>query len=290
MSKGYLAVGHGRENNGVWDPGAVTDGGQIREHDLALTVVTHMNALMENHGLEFVTESAGGASHDPDYVGSSATVNVGKFDWAIEVHFDYDRAPRGGFGLYVSDVGRQWADFIHQEYVSRGMPTRPDTKRTDLYFLNVTRCPAVIWECDRVGRDVTADDMTRYGEALAVGTLRWLEARGLWVPSGGATPSLPVTPQPPAPAPQQPTGPVGGNTRPDSRPARAYPGHLLKIGSSDPANVRALQQRLHDLGYGIVVDGGFGPQTDGIVRDFQRDQSIAVDGVVGPGTWGRLFK
>jgi Putative peptidoglycan binding domain len=56
-------------------------------------------------------------------------------------------------------------------------------------------------------------------------------------------------------------------------------------------DVRAVQQRLQDLGYSQVgtVDGIFGPQTEAAVSAFQRTNALQVDGVVGPQTRTRLF-
>jgi peptidoglycan hydrolase-like protein with peptidoglycan-binding domain len=36
------------------------------------------------------------------------------------------------------------------------------------------------------------------------------------------------------------------------------------------------------------LDGDFGPETDGLVRQFQQDNGLVVDGIVGPQTWGAL--
>jgi peptidoglycan hydrolase-like protein with peptidoglycan-binding domain len=36
------------------------------------------------------------------------------------------------------------------------------------------------------------------------------------------------------------------------------------------------------------LDGDFGPETDGFVRQFQQDNGLVVDGIVGPQTWGAL--
>ena len=63
-----------------------------------------------------------------------------------------------------------------------------------------------------------------------------------------------------------------------------YPGHLLKRGSRG-GDVKKVQWKLG----GLVVDGIYGPKTEARVKDFQRSQRIAVDGIVGPVTWGRLF-
>jgi hypothetical protein len=63
---------------------------------------------------------------------------------------------------------------------------------------------------------------------------------------------------------------------------------MLRRGSSG-SNVRFLQQKLQELGYAPgPIDGDFGPRTERAVKDFQADQGLAVDGIVGPQTWGAL--
>ncbi|MDX3839525.1 peptidoglycan-binding domain-containing protein [Streptomyces europaeiscabiei] len=63
----------------------------------------------------------------------------------------------------------------------------------------------------------------------------------------------------------------------------------LQQGSHGPA-VPKLQRLLNDHlpDLQLVVDGRFGPVTDGRVREFQQRVDIAVDGIVGPQTWGHL--
>ena len=67
----------------------------------------------------------------------------------------------------------------------------------------------------------------------------------------------------------------------------AFPGLLVRGRTGK--GVRALQQRLKDRGWKITVDGEFGPQTDRIVRAFQKDKGLTVDGEVGPRTWSALW-
>lgn len=57
-------------------------------------------------------------------------------------------------------------------------------------------------------------------------------------------------------------------------------------------DVKALQKRLLDLGYDVVgtADGIFGPKTDKGVREFQSDEGLTVDGIVGQKTWKALWE
>ena len=51
-----------------------------------------------------------------------------------------------------------------------------------------------------------------------------------------------------------------------------------------------LQRRLKELEYSIVVDGSFWKDTDKIVRQFQKDRNLKVDGYVGKDTVRELLK
>jgi hypothetical protein len=62
----------------------------------------------------------------------------------------------------------------------------------------------------------------------------------------------------------------------------------LNRGDESPF-VEILQHLLRARGSGLKVDGIFGVVTEEAVRRFQGKQGIAVDGIVGPVTWSRLF-
>ncbi|HSS22136.1 MAG TPA: peptidoglycan-binding protein [Pyrinomonadaceae bacterium] len=69
--------------------------------------------------------------------------------------------------------------------------------------------------------------------------------------------------------------------------APAYPG-TLRQGNVN-ANVKAVQQRLTELGYSLTVDGNFGRNTAKAVVTFQKKCNLSSDGIVGPNTWKALF-
>ena len=116
----YLAVGHGVEHSGVFDPGAIgTDGRQ--EHQEAFQVCTYALAAMRRSGLTVVSETAQGASHDPDFRGSALRSNQLRPRVAIEVHFDWSGGVDGFSGLYVSPQGQALAQ-AHRHGLHRRAP------------------------------------------------------------------------------------------------------------------------------------------------------------------------
>ncbi|MEU5941863.1 peptidoglycan-binding protein [Micromonospora sp. NPDC047548] len=74
---------------------------------------------------------------------------------------------------------------------------------------------------------------------------------------------------------------IGPRTRLPVRVAtmhRSYSGHV----------VRGVQRQLNKHAYGLAVDGVFGSTTDTAVRDFQRQNRLTVDGIVGQSCWRTL--
>src|SRR5690348_936479 len=66
-------------------------------------------------------------------------------------------------------------------------------------------------------------------------------------------------------------------------------GPTLQQGSTGD-DVRRLQRILvmiKELDY-TGIDGDFGPNTKAAVESFQQGEGLAVDGIVGPNTWGAL--
>lgn len=62
----------------------------------------------------------------------------------------------------------------------------------------------------------------------------------------------------------------------------------IRVGSKGEV-VTKVQQRLVELGYGLAVDGVFGPDTFAAVRKYQGDNKLEVDGIVGMKTITVMF-
>ncbi|MFB7231410.1 peptidoglycan-binding protein [Streptomyces fimicarius] len=72
--------------------------------------------------------------------------------------------------------------------------------------------------------------------------------------------------------------------------AETWPGLVVTVreGNSGDA-VAAAQTVLNKHGYGLAVDGQFGPGTASAARSFQSEQGLEADGIVGPQTWQHLL-
>lgn len=68
--------------------------------------------------------------------------------------------------------------------------------------------------------------------------------------------------------------------------AEPFPGKM-RAGNSGKG-VTALQRLLTEAGFEVEKDGKFGPKTVQAVKDFQKNEGIKIDGIVGKVTWDRL--
>lgn len=70
-----------------------------------------------------------------------------------------------------------------------------------------------------------------------------------------------------------------------------YPGKVVRAGDGRVEVVKAVQERLNEVGCGeVVVDGVFGSGTVSSVKLFQTRRDLLPDGAVGPATWFSLFQ
>jgi hypothetical protein len=67
----------------------------------------------------------------------------------------------------------------------------------------------------------------------------------------------------------------------------SYP--TIKRGDRGP-DVKLCQELLNKKGYSASIDSDFGPTTEKRVKEFQKDNGLGADGVVGAKTWEKLEK
>lgn len=63
---------------------------------------------------------------------------------------------------------------------------------------------------------------------------------------------------------------------------------ILETGS-DGTIVSAVQTALNKLGYMDKITGYFGSETKNAIENFQKNNNLSVDGIIGSGTWGALL-
>lgn len=79
-------------------------------------------------------------------------------------------------------------------------------------------------------------------------------------------------------------------TPPSSYPA--WPGRMIQYKQGWNSNqrykgndVRQWQQKMRERGWTIGVDGDFGPESSRILKSFQKEKQLLVDGILGPRSW-----
>ena len=108
---------------------------------------------------------------------------------------------------------------------------------------------------------------------------RAVKAKG----SSSSTTSTPPRPQAGRTAPPFPL-PRGHYFGPKTGPISSVSGYY-----SHRADLKRWQARMAARGWSIAADGLFGPRTAAVVRAFQREKGLTVDGLIGPATWSAAW-
>ena len=108
---------------------------------------------------------------------------------------------------------------------------------------------------------------------------KWIEAKDNASHSPSPSPSPSPTPSP-SPSPTPNKYDPDNYKRPTASVRRGVQGN----------NAYWVQAILYNLGYTITVDGDFGPSTEKVVIQFQKDYHLTADGSVGPATNAKLYE
>jgi len=120
-----------------------------------------------------------------------------------------------------------------------------------------------------------------------------LDDDGIWGPKTDAK-AFPTASKP-APTPATPKAPAyplpaGYYYGPRSGPVQSVSGYVAPYGGPNgAAGLKQWQQRMKDRGNTITVDGLYGPQTQTIATNFQKQCKLTVDGKIGPQTWAAAW-
>ena len=159
-----LMVGHGKSLDGSWDPGCVY--GNYNEAALMLPIVKAAAKYLRGKGVKVLTDAD--KNNNRNMTSCVRWANNKKADLYISVHCDYKGALKGVAPLYVSGSGKKAAKAIGKSVAKQmGMAYRGAFKRLDLFELNATDCPAVIFETGAIKADLKyLKKADAYGKAL----------------------------------------------------------------------------------------------------------------------------
>ena len=174
MSKRKVAVyiGHGTALDGSYDSGCVY--GKNTEAALMKPIVGACVQYLKGSGLQVITDFPANKINMIKQVQQSNNQNV---EVHVAFHCDYSKAPSGTLPLYVSGNGRKLAKLMNKFIMKRvGIKTRGIGQRSDLYELNATAAPAVIFECGSIKADLKAmkKKADEYGKGAAQGICAYL--------------------------------------------------------------------------------------------------------------------
>lgn len=239
-----LMVGHGTSLDGTWDPGCTYGG--YTEAGLCQSITKYAVKYLRQSGVRVISDSD--SKNNKNMIACTSWANKDKAKYYMSVHCDYSGASKGVYPLYVSAAGKKMAKAVGKSVAEQmNMRYKGTCKRTDLYELNASNMPAVIFEAGAIKADLDKlKQSKKYGKALAKAICNFLNVK-LIDGSGIAL------------------------------PPRGY-FQLGDIGE----NVRVLQKFLNKYDFDCgEADGIYGKQTVSAVKKFQKRYGLEVDGMFG---------
>lgn len=170
-----LVVGHGVSQDGSWDCGCTY--GKYTEADLMLKITKVAVKYLRKSGIKVLTDAD--KDNNRNMVSCVAWANYKKADLYMSVHCDWSKASKGVAPLYTSATGGKMATVVGKSVAkSMKMKWKGAFKENDLYELNATNMPAVIFETGAIKADLSyLKDYKKYGKALAKGICKYLDVK-----------------------------------------------------------------------------------------------------------------
>lgn len=167
-----LMCGHGKSLDGTWDSGCVY--GKYTEADLMLKITKVAVKYLRLAGVKVLTDADNG--NNRNMKSSVAWANSKGCKLYMSLHCDYKLATAGVAPLFKSATGKKMATTIGRKAATlMGMKWKGAFKRTDLYELNATNMPAVIFEAGAIKADLKyLKQYAKYGKALAKAICKYI--------------------------------------------------------------------------------------------------------------------
>jgi N-acetylmuramoyl-L-alanine amidase len=290
------------------------------EDNLTLDVGNRVIGKLRALGNEVVVCRPSGASTVRDSLSKRcSTANASRVDIYVSIHFNaFNRQANGTEVFATSETGRKIAKPVLDEIVKLGFFNRGVKSGSHLYVLKNTNMPAILIECCFID---SQKDMNLFNpEAMANAIVKGLT---------GTVPNTPVNPVPDEEENIDTTilrlqkalnrlkitdrngkalvedGFTGANTKSAVEKFQAIvevpvtgiadattwnainlilAKRIIRPNHAGGAVVRYLQSRL-----GVENDGVYGPQTEVAIKNFQKQNALDADGIVGPASWQKLI-
>lgn len=167
-----LMVGHGKSVDESWDSGCVY--GKNTEAALMLAITKVAVAYLRGSGVKVLTDAD--KNNNRNMISCVKWANEKGADLYISMHCDYKLASAGVWPQYVSAAGKKAAKAIAKPVAKdMGMKYKGLKKRKDLYELNGTDMPAVLFEAGAIKADLKAlKQSEKYGKAMAEAICKYL--------------------------------------------------------------------------------------------------------------------
>lgn len=180
MSNKIVAVmcGHGKSMNGSWDSGHtyVHNGKKYTEAALMLPITkAAVKYLRKQSGITVISDAD--INNNRNMVADVQWANSMKTSLYVSIHCNSIKARKGVMPLYTSAEGKKLANYLCKQIkLDLNCSSRGIVKKTGLYELTKTNCPAVILETGSLKNDlnllIKKPDI--YGKAIAKAICKYL--------------------------------------------------------------------------------------------------------------------
>ncbi|WP_305153902.1 N-acetylmuramoyl-L-alanine amidase [uncultured Clostridium sp.] len=288
MSK--LGINDGHTLNGVGS-GAV---GRIKESEHTRLVGNEVRALLKERGnivYNCTIDYAATTNESLALVVEQA--NREDLDWFISIHFNAANGQGRGVEVYTYE-GRQYQDALDVcNNISKvlDITNRGVKEGTGLYVVRKTKAKSMLIEVCFVDSD-DADKYLKVGyKAVAKAIVDALDNHIINIPVEKPIAQKPVGDDWVRKLQEECNKQGFSNQIIDGIPGpNTLKGCPLIQRGANGNITRLLQEKLTKLGYNTNgVDGIFGNGTYNAVRQFQKNNGIGVDGIVGQNTWRKLL-